>query len=142
MGGAISLVDLLDMRGRSEKHFPHTLLHSRSLVALFQGGEQLLMSLHNIADVAHQLTVLFFRQTVQTHKNDDAYNIPKCYFVLQNSTGIQNTCSIYSELEKTSHHLTCMGKGMYQSQEPVGCMTETLKKSNTNQNSILSCGSS
>jgi hypothetical protein len=90
MRGAISLVDMLDMRGRSEKHFAHTLLHSRPLVALLQGGEQLLMSLHNIADVAHQLTVLFFRQTDQTNKNDDADNTLQYFFILQKSTVIQN----------------------------------------------------
>lgn len=94
MSGAISLVDLLDMRGRSKKHFPHTLLHNRPLVALFQGGKQLLMSLHNIADVAHQLTVPFFCQTDRTYKNDEAYNILKCFFVIQKPTEIQNMCSI------------------------------------------------
>jgi hypothetical protein len=61
MRGAINLMDLLDMRGSSEEHFSYTLFHSRPLAALFQGGQELLMDLHNIANVAHQLTVFFFR---------------------------------------------------------------------------------
>lgn len=148
MRGAISLVDLLDMRCWSEKHFPHTLLQNRPLVALFQGGEQLLMSLHNIADVAHQLTVRFFRQTDRTHKKiDDTYNILKHLFVLKKYLQRSRICVPSNlMLQQTSHYLTWMGKGMYHLQESIGCMSETLEKSNINQNSIFSlqflCGCS
>jgi len=70
MRGAINLMDLLDMRGSGEEHFSHTLFHWRPLAALFQGGEQLLMCLHNIANVTHQLSVFFFCQTAPTHANE------------------------------------------------------------------------
>jgi hypothetical protein len=58
------------MRGSSEEHSSHTLFHSRPLAALFQGGQQLLMGLHNVANVTHQLTVFFFCQTVPAHENE------------------------------------------------------------------------
>lgn len=70
MRGTINLMDLLDMRGSSEKHFSHTLFHSRLLATLFQGRQQLLMGLHNIANVTYQLTVFFFCQTEPAHANE------------------------------------------------------------------------
>jgi len=70
MRGAINLMDLLDMRGTSEEHFSHSLFHRRPLAALFQRGEQLLMGLHNIANVTHQLSVFFFCQTAPANAND------------------------------------------------------------------------
>jgi len=63
-------MDLLDMRGTSEEHFSHSLFHRRPLAALFQRGEQLLMGLHNIANVTHQLSVFFFCQTAPANAND------------------------------------------------------------------------
>jgi hypothetical protein len=75
MRGAINLMDLLDMRGSSEKHFSHTLFHSRPLATLFQGRQQLLMGLHNIANVTHQLTVFFFCQTEPAHANERVIGI-------------------------------------------------------------------
>lgn len=70
MRGAINLMDLLDMRGSSEEHFSHTLFQRRLLAALFQGGQQLLMGLHNIANVTHQLSVFFFCHTAPAHANE------------------------------------------------------------------------
>jgi hypothetical protein len=70
MGGAVNLMNLLDKRGSSKELSSHTLFHSRSLAALFQGGQQLLMGLHNVANVTHQLTVFFFCQTVPAHANE------------------------------------------------------------------------
>jgi len=71
-------MDLLDMRGRCEEHFPHTLLHRKLLVALLQGRQQLLMSLHNTVNVAHQLMVFFSCQTVPTYEN--SYNACRSFF--------------------------------------------------------------
>jgi hypothetical protein len=69
MRRAINLMDLLDMRSSSEEHSPHTLFHRRPLAAFFQARQQLLMGLHNIANVSHQLTVFFFCQTKPASEN-------------------------------------------------------------------------